>query len=119
MPCGTTEPGSRSPRWTCPGWPRWPRRCWTRSADRVETYAMAELLWQPDPSRLSGSRMVAFRDWLRAERGLDFGSYESLWTWSRTDPPAFWGFAAGFLGGPSLPPAPAVLGRPRMPGASW
>src|SRR5256885_13540350 len=119
MPCGTTEPGSRSPRWTGRGWPRWPRRCWTRSADRVETYAMAEVLWRPDPSRLVGSRMVAFRDWLRAERGLDFGSYESLWTWSTSDLPAFWGSAAEFLGVRFHSPASAVLGSPEMPGASW
>jgi acetoacetyl-CoA synthetase len=80
---------------------------------------MAELLWRPDPSRLAGSRMVAFRDWLRAERGLDFPSYDALWTWSTADLPAFWGSVAEFLGVRFHAPAAQVLGSAAMPGAVW
>jgi acetoacetyl-CoA synthetase len=76
-------------------------------------------LWRPDPARVAGSRMVAFRDWLRAERGLDFADYESLWTWSTSDLPAFWGAAAEFLGVRFHSPASEVLGSAEMPGASW
>jgi acetoacetyl-CoA synthetase len=80
---------------------------------------MAEMLWQPDPSRVAGSRMVAFRDWLRAERGLDFPSYEQLWAWSTSDLAAFWGAAAEFLGVRFHTPPTQVLGSAEMPGASW
>jgi acetoacetyl-CoA synthetase len=63
--------------------------------------------------------MVAFRDWLRAERGLDFPSYEALWTWSTSDLAAFWGAVAEFLGVRFHTPAARVLGAAEMPGAEW
>ncbi len=63
--------------------------------------------------------MVAFRDWLRAERGLDFPDYERLWTWSTTDLAAFWDSAAEFLGVRFHTPPTQVLGGAEMPGAEW
>ncbi|HEV2777893.1 MAG TPA: acetoacetate--CoA ligase [Actinophytocola sp.] len=78
-----------------------------------------DVLWRPDPSRVGRSRMVAFRDWLRAERGLDFGDYDALWAWSTSDIEAFWGAAAEFLGVRFHQPPSRILGAATMPGAQW
>jgi acetoacetyl-CoA synthetase len=63
--------------------------------------------------------MVAFRDWLRAERGLDFPDYQRLWEWSTTDLSAFWSSVASFLSVRFHDAPSAVLGSTDMPGAQW
>ncbi|WNV91614.1 acetoacetate--CoA ligase [Umezawaea sp. Da 62-37] len=85
----------------------------------TDTHAEAELLWQPDPDRVADSRMAAFRDWLRAARGLDFADYAELWTWSTTDIEAFWGAIAEFFDIAFHTPPERVLGAATMPGARW
>ncbi|GLZ76266.1 acetoacetyl-CoA synthetase [Actinorhabdospora filicis] len=74
-------------------------------------------LWSPGPEALKDSRIGRYMDWLRAERGHDFGDYASLWEWSTTDLPGFWDsvwdhFEVGERSGDSLNPA-------EMPGAGW
>ncbi|MFD9734242.1 acetoacetate--CoA ligase [Umezawaea sp. NPDC059074] len=85
----------------------------------TDTHAEAELLWRPDPDRVADSRMAAFRDWLRAERGLDFADYAALWTWSTTDLEAFWGALAEFFAVAFHTPPTRVLASESMPGAQW
>jgi acetoacetyl-CoA synthetase len=85
----------------------------------TDTHAEAELLWQPDPDRVADTRMAAFRDWLRAERGLDFADYAELWTWSTTDLEAFWGAIADFFDVAFHSPPTRVLASESMPGARW
>jgi acetoacetyl-CoA synthetase len=78
-----------------------------------------ELLWVPSPERTSSSHMAAYQDWLRRDRGLDFGDYAMLWRWSVTDLDAFWGSIWDYFDvGASAPPT-AVLAEPHMPGARW
>ena len=79
----------------------------------------AELLWRPDPDRVADSRMAAFREWLRAERGLDFADFTELWTWSTTDLAGFWGALAEFFGVAFHDAPERVLDEPVMPGARW
>jgi acetoacetyl-CoA synthetase len=78
-----------------------------------------EVLWRPDPSRTADSRIVAFRDWLRTERRLDFPDYEALWRWSTSDLAAFWSCVAEFLGVVFHDPPSQVLGADSMPGERW
>ncbi|PRY46086.1 acetoacetate--CoA ligase [Umezawaea tangerina] len=85
----------------------------------TDTHAEAELLWRPDPDRVADSRIAAFRDWLRAERGLDLADYAELWTWSTTDLEAFWGAIAEFFDVAFHTPPERVLGAATMPGAQW
>jgi acetoacetyl-CoA synthetase len=80
---------------------------------------MTEVLWRPDPDRVASSRMAAFRDWLRAERGVDLPDYPALWEWSTTALPEFWGAAAEFLGVRFHDAPSRVLGADTMPGAEW
>jgi acetoacetyl-CoA synthetase len=84
-----------------------------------ETSSVPELLWQPDPARVTSSGVVRFRDWLRAERGVDLADYDALWRWSVDDLPAFWSAVADFRGVRFHQPPTAVLGSTEMPGARW
>jgi acetoacetyl-CoA synthetase len=63
--------------------------------------------------------MVEFRDWLRAERGLDFPDYQRLWEWSTTDLAGFWSAVVSFLSVRFHDTPSAVLGSTDMPGAQW
>ncbi|MFI9008810.1 acetoacetate--CoA ligase [Actinosynnema sp. NPDC053489] len=78
----------------------------------------AEVLWRPDPTRVQGSRMTAFRSWLSA-KGLDLPDYESLWEWSTSDLEGFWGALAEFFEVVFHSPPTRVLEAPVMPGAVW
>ena len=60
-----------------------------------------------------------YQDWLRAERGLTFETYDALWLWSTTDLDAFWQSIWDYFGLQSPTPHSAVLAVNRMPGASW
>jgi acetoacetyl-CoA synthetase len=84
-----------------------------------ESTAVPELLWQPDPERVPTTAMVRFRDWLRAERGVDLADYDALWQWSVADLPAFWAAVAEFCGVRFHDRAATVLGSTAMPGAEW
>ncbi|HEX6343381.1 acetoacetate--CoA ligase [Umezawaea sp.] len=84
-----------------------------------DTNAEAELLWQPDPDQVADTRVAAFRDWLRAERGLDLADHAELWAWSTTDLEAFWGAVADFFDVAFHTPPTRVLGSESMPGARW
>ena len=48
------------------------------------------LMWTPSEAFRDGSQVAAFMRWLRAERGLAFDDYDSLWQWSVTELEAFW-----------------------------
>ena len=78
-----------------------------------------ELLWRPDPSRATASRMAAFRTWLRDNRGVDATDYQALWEWSTTDLEAFWGALAEFLEVRFHATPERVLANDTMPGAEW
>jgi len=78
-----------------------------------------DLLWTPTPERIARARITDFRRWLKAERGLEFASYEEVWKWSVTDIDAFWQACWDFFGVEATQPATAVLGQRTMPGAEW
>ena len=78
-----------------------------------------EVLWEPAESFRDSTRLWAFMQWLRSERGLAFDDYQSLWQWSVDDLAAFWSAVWEFFdiqadGDPSV-----VLASDRMPGARW
>src|SRR5215467_14209525 len=77
------------------------------------------VLWTPSPERIAASRITAFSNWLRAERGLRFADYESMWTWSVTDLDAFWSAIWQFFDVRASRPYEKVLADARMPGAVW
>ena len=64
-------------------------------------------------------RIRQFEDWLKAERGLSFESYEAMRRWSVTDLPAFWQAIWDYEEMQSPTPHGAVLAVDSMPGARW
>ncbi len=60
-----------------------------------------------------------YQDWLAAERGLAFDSYDALWRWSIGDLDAFWQSIWDFFNLQSPTPHTAVLASRSMPGAQW
>ena len=60
-----------------------------------------------------------YQDWLRAQRGLSFDSYEALWRWSTTELDAFWQSIWDYFDLQSPTPHSAALAENAMPGARW
>ncbi|TDQ04941.1 acetoacetate--CoA ligase [Labedaea rhizosphaerae] len=85
----------------------------------TDTAPEPELLWQPDPAQVAGTRMAAFRQWLADERGVRLAHYEALWRWSTGSIEDFWGALADFLGVIFHDQPERVLEERKMPGARW
>lgn len=64
-------------------------------------------------------RLRLYQDWLRAERGLAFDTYDALWRWSVTDLAAFWQSIWDYFDLQSPTPPTRVLAEETMPGARW
>ena len=65
------------------------------------------------------AQLRLYQNWLRAQRGLSFASYDALWRWSGTDLEAFWQSIWDYFDLQSPTPHQAVLADNRMPGARW
>jgi len=74
------------------------------------------LLWKPDPASVRRTNISDFLKWLD-RRGLAFGSYDELWSWSVDDLEGFWGAIWKYfdVADADYP----VLGERKMPGARW
>lgn len=80
---------------------------------------VGEILWQPSKEWIEASNMQRFRDWLKAERGLEFADLLALRRWSVADIDTFWQAIWDFFGIEASTPPEGVLGRREMPGADW
>jgi acetoacetyl-CoA synthetase len=78
-----------------------------------------EVLWRPKPEQVADTRIEAFREWLRAECGVDVDDYASLWSFSVDSPAEFWDACADFLGVRWHERPTEVLSGTEMPGARW
>ena len=76
-------------------------------------------LWTPSRERVAAAGITRYLEWLKRERGLTFGDYESLWRWSVTDLDAFWKSIWDFGGVIAHAPYQRVLSARKMPGAKW
>jgi acetoacetyl-CoA synthetase len=77
-----------------------------------------EMLWRPDSDRVAGSTIEAFRQWLRAERGVRVSDYRQLWEYSVESMGDFWSAVTEYLGVRWHARAHEVLSG-GMPGARW
>ncbi|GAB2652917.1 acetoacetate--CoA ligase [Saccharopolyspora gloriosae] len=78
-----------------------------------------ELLWNPAPEHVAGTRIAEFGEWLRTERGHDLPDYRALWNWSVSDLTGFWGALADFFDVAFHDRPDQVLEAEVMPGARW
>ncbi len=83
------------------------------------TEARGEIIWTPPPDVRSTTRIGAFLDWLREQRGLAFDGYTELWRWSVDDLDAFWSACTAWSGVRWHDQPTAALGQRAMPGATW
>ncbi|MBC7445756.1 MAG: acetoacetate--CoA ligase [Polaromonas sp.] len=60
-----------------------------------------------------------YQDWLSAQRGLHFETYDQLWQWSTTELDAFWQSIWDYFDLQSPTPHSAALAQNVMPGARW
>ncbi|MDE2419488.1 MAG: acetoacetate--CoA ligase, partial [Burkholderiales bacterium] len=60
-----------------------------------------------------------YQNWLHAQRGLRFESYDALWRWSTTELDAFWQSIWDYFDVCSPTPHTVALALNRMPGAQW
>jgi acetoacetyl-CoA synthetase len=67
-------------------------------------------------------QITLYQNWLSAQRGLSFDSYDALWQWSTTDLDAFWQSIWDYFNLQSSTPYTAVCNRPvsgRMIDVTW
>ena len=77
------------------------------------------VLWMPPPDVRERTRIGAYLSWLEDERGLAFGDYDALLSWSMEDLQGFWSSVwEHFDVRSSTTPGPA-LNDAHMPGARW
>lgn len=80
---------------------------------------VGEVLWTPPADVRETTELGRFLDFLRDERGHEFGGFEELWRWSVADLEGFWGSIWDFYGVKAHSPYERVLGSRQMPGAEW
>ena len=83
------------------------------------TPRQGDVLWAPPADARRTSELGRYLDWLQAERGLAFESYEELYRWSVDDLEGFWSSVWEFYGVRTHAPYERVLGARELPGAEW
>src|SRR5579875_228668 len=81
--------------------------------------ASRRLLWEPSEETKSSARITRYLRWLAETRGLSFGSYGELWTWSTTQIEEFWRSIWDYFDVHASRPPERVLSGRAMPGARW
>jgi acetoacetyl-CoA synthetase len=77
------------------------------------------VLWTPPKDVRETTAVGSYLEGLRRTRGLDFETYDALWTWSVTDLEDFWSSVWDWLEIDARTPPNSVLSDRRMPGARW
>jgi len=75
--------------------------------------------WTPSPLRIADANLTRFMAFA-GERGASTEDYKALWSWSVTDPAAFWTAIMDFTGVlADRSDGPPLVDGHRMPGARW
>ncbi|MFC6019407.1 acetoacetate--CoA ligase [Plantactinospora solaniradicis] len=80
---------------------------------------VGEVLWSPPADVRDRTRVGAYLDWLRANRGLEFDDYAALWRWSVTDLDGFWRSIWDYFEIKAYAEPTATLVDAGMPGTRW
>ncbi len=79
---------------------------------------IGDILWTPPADWRDTTEIGRFVNWLRDERGREFGGFDDVYRWSVDDLEGFWGGLWDFYGIRATP-YERVLGNRTMPGAEW
>ncbi len=77
------------------------------------------VLWEPSDEQISNANLTRYLQWLKAEKGLEFDGYHSLWGWSVGELEDFWQSLWEFFQIKAATPYRKVLSERIMPGAKW
>ncbi len=77
------------------------------------------LLWEPSPEIKEKANLTHYTNWLAAQYGLDFATYDALWRWSVAELDTFWESIWRYFRIQSSTNYTQVLAEAKMPGASW
>ena len=80
---------------------------------------MADVLWEPTAATSRDANITHYLEWLRSERGLSFGDYDTLWRWSVERLEDFWASIWDYYGVGAASGYGTVLADRAMPGARW
>ncbi|MCZ6899607.1 MAG: acetoacetate--CoA ligase [Bacteroidetes bacterium] len=78
-----------------------------------------KLLWSPSESFKKDSNLSHYLQWLKNQRGLSFGDYQSLWQWSVDFPANFWESLWDYFPIHSHTPYNQSLSSDSMPFSKW
>jgi len=78
-----------------------------------------KLLWSPSESFKKDSNLSHYLQWLKNQRGLSFGDYQSLWQWSVDFPANFWESLWEYFPIHSHTPYTQPLSSDSMPFSKW
>jgi acetoacetyl-CoA synthetase len=85
----------------------------------MTTVEEGTLLWEPTEDVIAGANLTHYMAWLARERGLQFASYEALWSWSVSQVAEFWETLWDYFGVTASVQPEAILRDAAMPGAEW
>lgn len=89
------------------------------AADQPKSVSEGQLLWTPSAEWIEQANLTKFMRWLKAERGLDFADYRSLWQWSVDNIEDFWAAIWDYFEIKASKPYDRVLDRGVMPDVRW
>lgn len=78
-----------------------------------------EVLWEPSPERIAGTRIAEYQRWLAEHRNVHTDTFDELWQWSVKEPEAFWLSIWDHFEVVSSTTPSTVLPVTSMPGAEW
>jgi acetoacetyl-CoA synthetase len=87
----------------------------------METKPITEgtVLWKPSDEQIGNTNLTRYLNWLKAEKGLEFDGYHSLWDWSVNEIEHFWQSLWEFFQIKASTSYGQVLSERSMPGAKW
>lgn len=77
------------------------------------------VLWRPSQDRIASTRLYAWQQWLKENKGLHVNDYQALHQWSINEREAFWQNIVEYFGVQFHHEPSATLGKDSMPGADW
>ncbi|MGD8765830.1 MAG: AMP-binding protein, partial [Desulfobacteraceae bacterium] len=77
------------------------------------------VLWKPSDEQIDNANLTRYLNWLKAQKGLEFDGYHSLWDWSVNEIEDFWQSLWEFFQIKTSTPYSRVLSERIMPGAKW
>ncbi|GGB37271.1 acetoacetyl-CoA synthetase [Flexivirga endophytica] len=91
----------------------------TENVSTARALDTGDVVWRPPANVLDTTRVGAFLQWLRTERGVELAGHDELWRWSVDQLEDFWAAIWDFFEVTDHGARETVLEQRVMPGARW